>query len=191
MNQAGKTGSLNFEEYSEILANISELTTGEVRDILQADMKRREITNFDHYFSDVLIVLQKPMKLLGHHTEKRHKKTGEEFTAVIANLKKSPAGLLFNFEDNVSQVLSGFTIDLRIFFNLLRKMIIIKLNHDRIWTRQFYSEDMKLIYVVMKPLDSVIENRAMVGFSNTREKAILNKLSLASLIFFLLKSLMI
>lgn len=125
-------------------------------------MKRREIGAFDHYFSDVLVVLQKPNKLTSTQGEKKHKKTGEEFAAVIANLKKDPKGLLFNFDDSLAMILSGFTIDIRIFFNLLRKMIIIKLNHDRIWTRQFYSEDLSHIYVVLKPLDSVIENRAMV-----------------------------
>ena len=80
----------------------------------------------------------------------------------MANLKKDPAGLLFNYDDTLSQVMSGFTIDQRIFYNLLRKLIVIKLNQDKIWTRQFYSQDLKLIYLVLKPLDSVIQNRAMV-----------------------------
>lgn len=151
-----------MEEYVQILSDISGLHLEEVKEIVEQDMKRRGIDNFDHYFSDVLVVLQKPNKHPHLQTDKRHRKTGEEFTAVIANLKKDSSGLLFHFEDSLSQIFSGFTIDLRIFFNLLRKVIIIKLNHDRIWARQFYSEDLKLIYVVMKPLDSVIENRAMV-----------------------------
>ena len=148
----------------DILAKIGGLHPEEILDILKKDMKKREVNTFEHYFSDILIVLQKSRKQnLG---EKKGKKGGEEFTAGIANLKKDSYGLLFNFDDSLSQILSGFTIDMRVFFNLLRKMIIIKLNHDRIWTRQFYSEDLKLIYLVMKPLDTVFENRAMVATSN-------------------------
>lgn len=154
---------LDLEEYVNILHKISGVKYEEVMGIIKKDMVRRNINSFDHYFSDVLIVLQKTAKVHNQADRRSKKGGGEEFTAVIANLKKDPAGLLFNFEDSLSQIMSGFTIDLRIFTNLLRKIMIIKLNHDKIWTRQFYSEDFKLIYLVMKPLDSVFENRAMVG----------------------------
>lgn len=142
-----------------MLAKISDMSEEEISSILKKDMSIRRISAFEQYFSDVLIILQKTHK----QTDKKGGKKGvDEFIADIAALKKDPAGLLFNFDDSYSQVLRGFTIDLRIFSNLLRKMVIIKLNHDRIWTRQFYSEDLKTIYVVLKPLDSVIEARAMV-----------------------------
>lgn len=160
-----------------MLADISGLQIGEVRDIVRKDMDKREVDDFEHYFSDIMIVLQKTNKAQGQ-SEKKGKKGGEEFTAGIAKLDKETASLLFNFDDSVSQILSGFTIDLRIFYNLLRKMIIIKLNHDRIWTRQFYSEDLKQIFVVLKPLDSVIENRAMVNRDNIRVKGIQKKSNL-------------
>ena len=152
---------LDFDEYVEMLSMISDMPPGEIKAVIKEDMVNRQSRSFEHYFSDVLIVLQKTQK---QSNDKRGtKKSVEEFVASIANLKKDLSGLLFNFDDNLSHIMRGFTIDLRIFYNLLRKMVIIKLNHDKIWTRQFYSEDLSLIYVVMKPLDSVFEARAMVG----------------------------
>lgn len=118
-------------------------------------MSRRGIkpAAFEKYFSEVLITIQKRDK----------RSSAGESGAGIYKLRKKEKSILFEFEDGYSRLLRGFTIDLRIFFNLLRKMIIIKLNSDKIWTRQFYSQDLKKIFVVMKPLDSVIENRAMVN----------------------------
>lgn len=165
----------------DILALISDMPAAEIKAVISEDIARRNSRNFEHYFSDVLIVLQKTQK---HASDKRGtKKAVEEFVASIANLKKDPSGLLFNFEDNLSHIMKGFTIDLRIFYNLLRKMVIIKLNHDKIWTRQFYSEDLSMIYLVMKPLDSVFEARAMVGSCNFREKATQRRLSWVSLTY--------
>lgn len=151
------------------------MPVAEIKAIIREDMSNRNSRNFEHYFSDVLIVLQKTHKQT--NDKRGTKKAVEEFVASIANLKKDPSGLLFNFDDNLSHIMRGFTIDLRIYYNLLRKMIIIKLNHDKIWTRQFYSEDLTMIYLVMKPLDSVFEARAMVRLSNLREKATPKKLS--------------
>lgn len=108
----------------------------------------------EKYFSEVLITIQK----------KDRRNPGAESAANIYKMKKREKSILFEFEDSYTRLLKGFTIDIRIFFNLLRKMVIIKLNSDKIWTRQFYSQDLKKIFVVMKPLDSVIENRAMVVF---------------------------
>lgn len=153
---------LDLREYVEMLAKISDMPYEEVESIIRHDMQLRNSSSFEHYFIDVMIVLQKTAKL-AHQERKGGKKAAEEFVASIANLKKDRAGLLFNFDDNLAHILRGFTIDLRIFYNLLRKMTIIKLNHDKIWTRQFYSEDLKLIYVVLKPLESVLEARAIVG----------------------------
>ena len=145
-----------------MMSDASTLSVEEVAEIVQTDLDRREVRDFEHYFSDVLIVLQKAPKPTGA-LEKKSKKGGDNFIPGIAFLKKESWSLLFNFDDNMTQVLSGFTIDMRVYYNLLRKIIVVKLNQDRIWTRQFYSEDLKMIYLVMKPLDSVIENRAVVG----------------------------
>lgn len=181
-SHTGKNGVLDFQEYVDMLAKISDLPFEEIEEILKYDMKNRNASNFEHYFIDVMIVLQKTHKH-GHHDKKGNKKAVEEFVASIANLKKDSEGLLFNFDDNLAHILKGFTIDLRIFYNLLRKMITIKLNHDKIWTRQFYSEDLKLIYLIMKPLDSAFEARATVRRYNIRVKVIQKKLNWDSLIY--------
>lgn len=158
------------------------MPTQVIEGILRNDMKIRGHSSFEHYFVEVMIVLQKTQKQATQTTKSGNKKQVEEFVASIAHLKKDPAGLLFNFDDNLAHILKGFTIDLRIFYNLLRKVIIVKLNHDRIWTRQFYSEDLKLIYLVLKPLDSVFEARAIVLYCKPRVKVTPKKSNWGSLI---------
>ena len=146
-----------------MLANISDFKKEEVADIVQKDMKVREENNFEKYFNDVLIVLRKSQKNhINSGNKKQSKKGAEEYIARIAHLEKDPAGLLFEFNDNLNVILRGFTIDQRIFYNMLRKMIIIKFNNEKIWSRQFYSQDLKKIYLVIKPIDSAIKNRAQV-----------------------------
>lgn len=129
---------------------------GELEELVKKDMLMRGFKpdQIEKYFSEVLITIQK----------KDRRNPGAESGANIYKMKKREKSILFEFEDSYTRLLKGFTIDIRIFFNLLRKMVIIKLNSDKIWTRQFYSQDLKMIFVVMKPLDSVIENRAMVVF---------------------------
>lgn len=129
---------------------------GELEELVKEDMLMRGFKpdQIEKYFSEVLITIQK----------KDRKNPAAESGANIYKMKKREKSILFEFEDSYTRLLKGFTIDIRIFFNLLRKMVIIKLNSDKIWTRQFYSQDLKKIFVVMKPLDSVIENRAMVVF---------------------------
>ena len=129
---------------------------GELEELVKKDMLMRGFKpdQIEKYFSEVLITIQK----------KDRRNPGAESGANIYKMKKREKSILFEFEDSYTRLLKGFTIDIRIFFNLLRKMVIIKLNSDKIWTRQFYSQDLKKIFVVMKPLDSVIENRAMVVF---------------------------
>jgi uncharacterized membrane protein len=132
------------------------LDRGELEELVKKDMLMRGFKpdQIEKYFSEVLITIQK----------KDRRNPGAESGANIYKMKKREKSILFEFEDSYTRLLKGFTIDIRIFFNLLRKMVIIKLNSDKIWTRQFYSQDLKKIFVVMKPLDSVIENRAMVVF---------------------------
>lgn len=141
--------------FVQSLYEVSHLNKAELEELILEDMSRRGIkpAAFEKYFSEVLITIQKRDK----------RSSAGESGAGIYKLRKKEKSILFEFEDGYSRLLRGFTIDLRIFFNLLRKMIIIKLNSDKIWTRQFYSQDLKKIFVVMKPLDSVIENRAMVN----------------------------
>lgn len=148
----------------------------EIKELILEDMKMRGIDKgkLDKYFSEVLITLQKSSKTV----DKKSKNAAHG--AIINLLTKHDAGLLFKFDDSMIRLLKGFTIDLRIFYNLLRKMIIIKLNSDKIWTRQFYSQDLKKIFVILKPLDAVIENRAMVNESKYREKDIQSKSNLDS-----------
>lgn len=143
-----------------MLSRISDFPEEEIEKIILHDMQMRKARNFEHYFNDVMIVLQKTQRQV--YDKRNQKKVVEEFVSSITNLRKDPGSLLFHFEDNLAHVFRGFTIDLRLFYNLLRKMIIIKLNHDKIWTRQFYSANLEQIYVVMKPLQSVLETRAQV-----------------------------
>lgn len=135
----------------------------ELQELIIEDLKRRGFhasdSGLEKYFSEVLITIQKNNK------DKEQKKSKKDSNAIEINkLLKKDGGLLFQFDDSLSRLLKGFTIDMRIFFNLLRKMVIIKLNSDKIWTRQFYSQDLKKIFVILKPLEAVIENRAMVRF---------------------------
>jgi uncharacterized membrane protein len=143
------------KDFAEELNTVADMNKEELIELISEDMKRRNISKLDKYFSEVLISLQK--------SAKSDKKTKESHGPSINKLVKHDKGLLFKFDDSQTRLLKGFTIDIRIFFNLLRKIVIVKLNADKIWTRQFYSQDLKKIFVVLKPLDAVIENRAMVG----------------------------
>ena len=127
-------------------------------------MTIRGQSNIAEYFSDTLITLSKEEKKSANDGKtNKSKKITYEYKSKVAMLDKTKeSGLLFAFDDNSKQVLKGFTIDLRMFYNLIRKIIIVKLNSDKIWTRQFYSQDLSKIFVILKPLDSVIENRALV-----------------------------
>lgn len=58
--------------------------------------------------------------------------------------------------------MNGYTIDYRIVKNLIRKLIITRLNRLDIWTRQFYSKDIQKIFVVLKCGDRTLINRAKV-----------------------------
>lgn len=139
-----------------MLQKVSFMHREELKELVAEDMHKRNFktSQIEKYFSEVLITIQKK--------DKNRSSNDSGSGAQIYKLKKREKSILFEFDDSQSRLLKGFTIDVRIFFNLLRKMIIIKLNSDKIWTRQFYSQDLKYIFVVMKPLDSVIENRAMV-----------------------------
>ena len=121
-------------------------------------MKSRGAGDLQSYFSDTLITLRKV-----HKARKHNKRALDEYAPTIANLEKGELDLPFKLDDSSSSVLRGFTIDLRIFYNLIRKMLIIKLNSTKIWTRQFYSQDLSLIFMVLKPLDSVFSMRALVN----------------------------
>lgn len=145
---------MDLKSYVDVLHNISGLHKDELRELIKEDMTRRGIStsSLDKYFSEVLITIQK----------RDRKIAGSDSGANIYSMFKREGCLLFKFDDSMSRLFRGFTIDLRVFFNLVRKMTIIKLNSDKIWTRQFYSQDLKKVFVVLKPLDSVIENRAMV-----------------------------
>lgn len=57
-------------------------------------------------------------------------------------------------------LLKGYTIEYRILSNLIRKVIITRLNRLDIWTRQFYSKDIKKIFLVLKCGDRTLNNRA-------------------------------
>lgn len=161
---------LTVDSFTDALNSVADMNREELKGLIIEDMEKRGIQqgNLEKYFSEVLITLQKNTK-----DEKKSKK--DTHGATINYLAKEEGGLLFKFDDSLSRMLKGFTIDLRIFFNLLRKMVIIKLNADKIWTRQFYSQDLEKIFVILKPLDAVIENRAMVLLAYFREKVIQSK----------------
>lgn len=149
----------SIDGYAQLLSNISELPKENCLNLLQADMAERNHASVEGYFSDILITLRKVKSA----DKKKSKKAVDQYMPTIATLNKSAhGGILFHFEESLSHVLKGFTIDLRLYFNLLRKMVMIRLNHDKVWSRQFYSQDLKNIFMVLKPLDSVIHNRAMV-----------------------------
>lgn len=148
-----------MDGYAQLLQEISGLTKEECLAILKEDMARRGLLTIESYFSDSMVTLRRVSE------GKKNKKTVDTYVPSISNLSKSPGSLLFSFEDSLSHVLKGFTIDERIFHNLLRKMVLVKLNHDKVWCRQFYSQDLKSIFMVLKPLESVLENRALVSDS--------------------------
>lgn len=155
--------------YAKLLANCSGVDIQTITKFIQKDMERREKKELSWYFSDELISLKRTKKGGKDRDEKSKKgnrKLDDQYEPTIRKLLKSPIDLLFRFEENMASVLKGFTIDVRIFFHLMRKMIIIKMNNDRIWTRQFYSQDLKKVFLILKPMDPVIESRASVGHTN-------------------------
>jgi hypothetical protein len=152
--------TLSKDSYIAELVKVSKLEPDKVKRLLLQDMHERKQLEIGEYFSDTIITLTKTATT---EKEKQNKNVDVYETTVTKLLKTRDSGLLFHFDDNYRQVLKGFTIDLRVYFNLIRKIIIIKLNSEKIWTRQFYSQDLKKIFLVLKPLESVYENRALVG----------------------------
>lgn len=140
------------------LSDIAALPFDKVKKLYEKDLEKRAdvVSNLDEYLNE-LVILKKP------EGKKKSKKTQDDLVPTITQLTKNEkkAGFLFQFEDNFSNILRGYTIDQRIFHNLCRKYIIIKMNEAKIWTRQFYSRDLKKIYVVLKPLESAIMQRAL------------------------------
>lgn len=69
---------------------------------------------------------------------------------------------LFEYHKFINKKTNEFEIDSRIFKYLLRKVIIIKMERIGLWTRQFYSEDLQHIFVVLKAQTQTLINRADV-----------------------------
>lgn len=158
-NENKPTATLSIDSFVERLVEVSKLDSEKIKKLLVKDMEDRNQTDIGTYFSDTIITLTKT----SNPEKDKQNKNVDVYETTVTKLQKTPqSGLLFQFDDNYRQVLKGFTIDLRVYFNLIRKIIIIKLNSDKIWTRQFYSQDLKKIFVVLKPLESVFENRALV-----------------------------
>lgn len=159
-NASGDVPSFSVSGYVKLLTETSKLDESKCRELLEKDMARRGVSDIKTYFSDYIITLKKSVekRKSGSSTSKK-----EVYKTSVTNLMKPKEGcLLFPFEENLSHVLDGFTIDLRIFFYLLKKMIILKMNRKKIWTRQFYSQDLKLVFLILKPFDQTIEERAAV-----------------------------
>lgn len=69
---------------------------------------------------------------------------------------------LFNVDKYLFAIANHLVIDKRIFQLLLRKIILLKLNKVGFYTREFYGEDMKKIFVVLKAQKNLIKKRAAV-----------------------------
>ena len=139
-------------------------------------MLLHNVESLEQYFSRILSVIRKT-KRMSKKKHNRYEVSYKPGLAYCAKSRKSP--LLFSVDDSVVQVLTGYTIDQRIFLNLLRKIIVIKLNNESIWTRQFYSQDIKQIFVVIKPLESALKSRAVKeGFQKQLELGFIDLLSL-------------
>lgn len=74
----------------------------------------------------------------------------------------------FLYENNklLQRRLKHLVIDKRILGFLLQNIIILKLNIVGIFTRNFYSEDLKQIFVVMKAQDNLLRQVAEVKNKN-------------------------
>lgn len=116
-----------------MLQEKSGLDIDTVKMLVGKDMDIRGISHsdLDKYFTNVLINIRKFTS-----SKKQKAGAGEQYKPAVTNLLKAKDGsFLFEFEDSLSKILKGFTIDVRIFHNLIRRMIMIKFNSDKIWTR--------------------------------------------------------
>ena len=69
---------------------------------------------------------------------------------------------LYEPNKNLMGKLDKLTIDKRIFYYLLKKVITIKINKTGIFTREFYSEDMTKVFMVLKCQENTLRKRAAV-----------------------------
>ena len=144
------------EGFAAILSEMSGLNSQICRNFVDEDMRMRgEPNNFKKYFSNQMIVMERK-----EDPKKTDKKTINYVTKIRKFEKQEATGLLFKYKDGYESLLRGFTMDERIFNNLLRKMFILKLNLSKVWTRQTYSSDFTRIFVVIKAQDSVIQSIA-------------------------------
>lgn len=62
--------------------------------------------------------------------------------------------------------IQNLVIDRRIFGELIRKVIALKFNKIGIYTREFYSEDVKQVFMILKAQQSTLSQRAAVNYQN-------------------------
>ena len=80
-------------------------------------------------------------------------------------LKRYHFSFLYEINNQYLKNVWDLVIDKRFLNKLLRNIMILKINTIGIHTRQFYSEDMRRIFLVMRCQDNVLRTRAEVLFS--------------------------
>src|SRR3990167_4700934 len=150
---------LNFDEYSKRLCEISGLHSDIVEDLLREAIERRgfDTDEFDKYFSTLIII----EKIKYKDPKQASKMKLPKYASRVRLLEKhSTSGLMFAYREGYDILLKGFTIDERIFHDLLRKMVSLRLNLRGVWNRQTYNSDFSKIFMVMKAQDVVIQQIA-------------------------------
>lgn len=70
---------------------------------------------------------------------------------------------LYDIDPHFMQEVKDMKVDRRFFQNIMREVMSIKINQIGMHTRQFYSEDLKKIFLVIKCQDNVLKIRAEVS----------------------------
>lgn len=83
------------------------------------------------------------------------------------NVTRYKFTFLYNIDRAFDKKTKDMIIDKRFVRDLIRRLIALKLNKIGIYTRQFYSEDMKRIFMVLKSQPNVLKTRAEVSFYST------------------------
>ena len=81
----------------------------------------------------------------------------------LKSIKRYKFTFLFETTREFDKICKHLVIDKRFVSDLVRRMTAIKLNKIGIHTRQFYSEDMERIFMVLKCQGNVLRTRAEVS----------------------------
>ena len=82
----------------------------------------------------------------------------------IANEKRYHFTFLYDFDKNMFEIVKDYKVDIRFFRYLMKDIIQTKLNQIGMHTREFYSEDLTKIFMVIKCQHNVLQIWAEVSF---------------------------